>query len=281
MLCVLLLAAALTLWAFLAGGGGGKREGAAGVPSSSPTPSITPGPSRSGPAIDNPPGGGSHDSGKPAPGKSSSPGGTSGGDSDDTDQHLGPDDSGWVPSAPDEGNGGGNGGGSTSGGATGGGSGGKTGSGGASGSSGRPDPATVQTLKPCSADDVTLRLIPEKPGKGETFGPDDLARFRLKVTNAGGTDCKVDTTPKVTVTSPDGTKRVWSSKDCPDESFPLLLGVRADATTATVFQWAKVRASEKSCDADTLQHAAAGDYLMTVQVPGLGKAEHDFTLKKS
>ncbi|MFI5751283.1 hypothetical protein ACIBBE_36460 [Streptomyces sp. NPDC051644] len=234
------LLALLIVWGVTSGGSKGNtddsRPGGSG-----PVRSITPGPSQSGPAISQQPGG-----------------------RDESD------DSG----------GGGSGTGAGSDGGSGTGSGSDTGAGGASGSgatTGQQVPAD-SSLPDCTAGALQLSLSTglnyspdEKPKFRLTakntsstackadFGPKSAV---LTITEAGGDD-----------------NQVWSSKDCPRNAGSLLLEVPAGSTVVHTVEWDRKK-SAPQCATPPAGTAGPGTYLVEAKAPGEPVQRASFVLAK-
>lgn len=265
LLSVFALLALLVLWVVTSGGGGG-RNGADGGGGKNPASSITPGPSGSGPAISQAPGGRDESSagasGGSGPGSGSGTGAGSGG-------------------------GGGAGAGAGAGGADGGPAGagdlddGANGSGSGSDGSGGGGNATTlpagTSLPNCAPGAVTLTLRSDR----NDYAPDQTPTFRLTARNSSATDCKVDLGPKravLTITQAGGDDDYWSSADCPKGAGSLLYRVPArDSFTYTV-RWDR-KPSVPECATPPAGTAKAGTYLVEAKAPGFATAQTSFVLK--
>lgn len=239
-LSVVALLVFLAVWSFNhfgTGGSGGSDEGKGGGPAQT----ITPGPTPSGPAIGERPGG--RDESGTSGGSTS--GGTGGG-----------------------GTGGGTGGGGddgTSGGAGGGGNGG--------GGAGVPAGAS---LPDCTSGAVDLTLTSVK----NTYGPDEKPKFRLTAKNSSGTACKVDFGPRaavMTISFADDNTAVWASDDCPKNTDRILLQVPAKGDTTRTVEWDR-KPSAPKCATPSARSAKPGTYLVEVQAKGLSTARVSFAL---
>ncbi|MEU1042282.1 hypothetical protein ACFYP4_15335 [Streptomyces sp. NPDC005551] len=247
LLSVVGLLALLVLWVIASGGGGGNNNGD-GSNGKNPAPSITPGPSSSGPAISQHPGGRDESSG-------SGDGGDGGGGS---------------------GAGGGAGAG-TGGGAGSTGSAGGSGSGFKDGGSGEQLPAG-SGLANCTGGSVKLTLR----SVHNTYAPGRKPTIELTVKNSASGACKVDLGPKntvLTITQAGGDDAFWSSKDCPKGSGSLLLRVPADGQVTRTLEWDR-KASAPECATPPAGSASAGTYLVEAKAPGLAKAQTSFVLEK-
>lgn len=257
---LVVLVALLIAWAVTSGGGKGKPQDDAKAPGSGPAGSITPGPSGSGPAITEQPGGRGESNGSGAGGGGGQ--GGSGGGSAGTDGGSGATDS----------NGGGQDAGSGSDSATGSGSG--TGNGVAAA---RPVPAG-SSLPDCAPGSIKLALKTEL-----RYAPDEKPEFRLYVTNTSSTACKADFGPKnavLTVTEAgEDDEEIWSSEDCPRKAAAVLLEVPAGTTVVHTVEWDRVRSAPK-CATPPPGKAAPGTYLVEVKAPGESVERASFVLVK-
>ncbi len=244
---VIALLAAVTVWA-VTSAGGDRRKDDAKSGDSGPAPSITPGPSSSGPVVGQPPGGRDES-------------GDSGGGGAGTDPGAGGGDGGTgAGSAAGSGTTGA--GGSTAAGA------GSAGS--VAGGTGTGTPAVQvpagSALPNCAASALQLGLRTDN-----SYGPDDKPEFRLTVRNTSATDCKADFGPKsavLTVTEAGGEdEQVWSSEDCPAAAGPVFLKIPAGATVVHTVTWDR-RTSTPKCATPAVAKASPGTYLLEAQVPG-------------
>ncbi|MFJ4843571.1 hypothetical protein [Streptomyces sp. NPDC088746] len=257
---VIALLAALIAWAVTSGGGGGGQDD--GKPGGSgPAPSITPGPSSSGPVTGQPPGGRdeSDDSGTDAgsgSGGGSTGTGTGGAGGSDTGGDAGTDTAGADTAGS---------GGSASGAGTGG------------SAAGQQVPAG-SPLPNCTPAVLQLSLKTEI-----SFGPDDKPKFRLSAKNTSAADCKADFGPKnavLTITEAgEDDEQVWSSKDCPKPGGALFLRVPAGTTVVHTVEWDR-KGSAPSCATPPVRSAGPGTYLLEAKVPGESVRPASFVLAK-
>nr|WP_285562751.1 hypothetical protein [Streptomyces hygroscopicus] len=238
----------LIAWIVVAGGGGGGgKKGTSASGGKNPANTITPGPSGSGPAYSQRPGG-RDESGGPGSGSGSSGSGSGSGDG---------------ASGPAAGSGGsaGAGGGSAAGG-------GAVVAGDAlSGSSTLPD---------CTAGSVSLGLRSLR----NSYSPDQTPAFELTAKNTSSADCKVDLGPKnavLTVTPADGDSPFWSSADCPRGAGDLLFRVPAGQSITYTAKWDR-RPSAARCATPSGGSAKPGTYLLEARTPGYGKLQASFVL---
>ncbi|KPI26434.1 hypothetical protein ACWGA9_29890 [Streptomyces sp. NPDC054950] len=258
LLSVFALLALLTLWV-VTSGGGGKKNGADGGGGKNPASSITPGPSGSGPAISQNPGGRDESSDGTSSGSGSGSGsGADGG----TGSGGSAGDSAGAGSNDDGANGSGSG----------------SGSGGSGGGSGTGTTLPAGTTLPnCTAGAVTLTLRSVQ----NSYSPDQTPTFQLIAKNASGSDCKVDLGPKaavLTITQADGDDAYWSSADCPRTAGSLLYRVPAGNSFTYPVKWDR-KPSAPECATPPAGLAGAGTYLVEAKAPGFAKAQTSFVLK--
>ncbi|WP_326810977.1 hypothetical protein OIE62_23895 [Streptomyces scopuliridis] len=246
------LLALLVVWVVTSRGGDGKNSGDT-ADGANPATSITPGPSGSGPAISEQPGG--RDESGSTDGTGGGQGGTDGGADDGKNGDTG--------GAGGAGSGGSDGAANT-GGASGGGSAG-SGSGGDGGStsSGRQVPSG-SGLPNCPPSALTLRLTTTKVA----YAPGEKPAFRLIATNTSDTTCKADFGPKavvLTITNADGDE-VWSSKDCP-KTGGVLYEVPAGGAITRTIEWDR-RQSAPQCATPPAGAVGPGTYLVEAKTSG-------------
>ncbi|MGW1216522.1 hypothetical protein ACWD5F_43515 [Streptomyces sp. NPDC002499] len=248
LLSVLVLLALLVTWIVTSDGGGGKKDDD-GANGKTPAPTISAGPSGSGPAISEAPGGRDESSGGSADGGAS---GDTGGGSGDSN---GGDSGG---SSGDTGSASGSDGGSGSGGGV-----------------GTGDTVPVDsTLPNCTASNVTLSLR----SLHNNYGPDDTPSLLLTAKSSAGSDCKVDLGPKsAVVTILKGGTAYWSSADCPKTSGSLLYRVPAGSSVTYTVKWDR-KPSAPECATPPAGSAGAGTYLVEVQAAGYAKLQTSFVL---
>ncbi|MET9479746.1 hypothetical protein [Streptomyces sp. NPDC006638] len=271
------LLALLVVWIVTSGGDGGKKnddrsDGA------NPATSITPGPSGSGPAISEQPGGrdesggtggsggdGGTDAGAGDGGKNGDTAGTGGagtGGAGTGGAGSGGAGSGGTGGAA---NGGAGGGGTATAGTGGTGGGGSAGSAGGAGgvNSGRQVPAG-STLPNCARGSLILRLDVSK----NAYEPGEKPAFRLIATNTSPTTCKADFGPKavvLTVTDAED-EQLWSSKDCP-KTGRALFEIPAGATITRTVEWDRKKSAPKCAKAPG-GAVAPGTYLVEITTAG-------------
>ncbi|MEU6592766.1 hypothetical protein ABZ923_26640 [Streptomyces sp. NPDC046881] len=245
LLSVVALLALVVTWILLAGGGGGKKS-SDGADGKNPTHTITPGPTPSGSAISQHPGGREESSGGDSSGGGS---GSASGGADGSD-------------------------GSTDG---------SSGSGGGSGtaavggdvSAGDALPAS-SSLPDCTSGAVALDLR----SVHNSYSPDQTPTFELTAKNASSADCKVDLGPKnavLTITPADGDDTFWSSADCPRGAGSLVFRVPAGQSIAYTVKWDR-KPSAAHCATPSGGSAKPGTYLLEAKTPGFSKAQASFVL---
>ncbi|GGZ85121.1 hypothetical protein ACFOOM_17005 [Streptomyces echinoruber] len=270
-LSVIVLLALLITWIVTSGGGGG-RNGADGSNGKHPAPStITPGPSGSGPAISQHPGGrdgsGGSDSGGSGSGGSGSGSGAGSGSGSGT---------GSGGASGGSGGSGGSGAGSASGGGSAGtgvtvSEGGSGGGGGAAAS--LPAGSTLPTCTP-SVVKLNLRSV------HNTYAPGKTPTVELTAKNTSGHDCKIDLAPEhavLTITKAGADDPFWASDDCPKVSGSRYYRVPADGTVTYTVRWDRGPSAPR-CATPRAGSAGAGTYLVEVKVPGFEKARTSFVL---
>lgn len=250
-LCLAALLALIALWAVTSGGGQGKKPNDS-ANGSSPAPSITPGPSGTGPAISQRPGG-----------RDESDGGTDTAGGDGTGGDAGTDP----------------GTGADTGAATGGKNGdtdGAGGDGGAGTGAGQQVPAN-SPLPNCAPGALQLTLRSTKV----SYEPGEKPRFHLVVKNTSAAACKADLGPASAVLTISDTKsaEIWSSKDCPRPAGPLFLKVPAQATITHTVEWDRKQSAPRCATAPAGQ-VGPGTYLVEAAMPGVKVLPASFTLAK-
>lgn len=245
--CALL--ALLGTWIVTSGGGGKKDNG--GSSNKNPSPStITPGPSGSGPAISQAPGG-----------RNESSGGSSGSDSGGSSGSGGS----------------GTGSGAGTGGSEGAGGGGAAG-GGPSIGVGRDDTvATDSTLPNCTASGVELTVRSLR----NTYSPGQTPTLLLTATNSSAGDCKIDLGPKsavLTITEAGSDDDYWSSADCPEGSGSLVFRAPARSSITYTLKWDR-KPSAPECATPPAGSAGPGTYLVEATAAGYAKAQTSFLIK--
>ena len=240
------LLALFGVWVVTSSGGDGGKSKASGSSGKHPTSSITPGPSGTGPAISQHPGG--------------------------RDESSGGDGSGTAGSS---GSGDSSGAAGTSSGGTGGGA--NDGEGDGS-SGGRLAAGSAASLPNCTtkALQLTLRSV------HNAYAPGDTPAFELGVKNSSGSDCKVDLGPKrtvLTITQSGSDKTIWSSADCPSGSGSVLYRVPARGHATYTAQWDR-KPSAPNCATPPAGSASAGTYLVEAKASGFPNARTSFVLSK-
>lgn len=245
LLSVVAALALVVVWMVTTSGGGGKGK-ASGSDGKHPTSSITPGPSGTGPAISQRPGGRDESGGGDGSGSSGSPGSDGSGGADGG--------SGGTDGEPG-------------------------GDGGSGGSGGRQlPPGSGSSLPDCTAGTVQLAL----QSVHNTYAPGDSPAIRLVAKNASGSDCKADLGPKnavVTITQTGSDSPFWSSADCPSGPGSVLFRVPANDRATYTVTWDR-KPSAPNCVTPTAVSASAGTYLVEAKAPGFPKAQTSFVLSK-
>ncbi|MEU0222079.1 hypothetical protein ABZ281_46885 [Streptomyces sp. NPDC006265] len=257
---VVAVLALLTLWIVTMGGGGGK-DGDNGANGKNPAPSIVPGPSSSGPAISQAPGGRDESGDEGSGGSGDGSGNGSGGGSDD-----------GSGSGSGDGSGSGGSGGSEGAGGTGG-----SGNGTAAGGVGAGDTLPAgSTLPNCTASAVKFSLR----SRHNTYDPEQTPTFLLTARNVSGSDCKIDLGPKnavFTIAPATSDDDYWSSKDCPKAAAHQLYRVAADSGITYTVKWDR-KPSTPECATPPAGSAGSGTYLVEAKAPGFAKVQTSFVL---
>ncbi|MFJ4686117.1 hypothetical protein [Streptomyces sp. NPDC088789] len=258
LLSVFAVLALLITWIVVASGGDGK-DGADGTNGKNPAPSITPGPSGSGPAISQAPGG-RDESGDEETGGGSG-GGSGAGDGDGAEGSGG---SGGSEGGSGAGTGGSAGAGS---------GGGASGGGGVSSGDALPAGSALPNCAPGSVS-LTLRSV------RNSYSPDQKPSFQLIARNSSANDCKVDLGPKgavLTITQAGEDDTFWSSADCPKGAGNLLYRVPAESSITYTVQWDRDRSAAR-CATPPPGSAAAGTYLLEAKAAAFAKVQASFVL---
>ncbi|MEU6488064.1 hypothetical protein [Streptomyces sp. NPDC046887] len=259
-----LLVAVLVVWAVASGGGsGGKGDDARN--GASPRPSaITPGPSGSGPAISE------------APGGREEPGG-SGGDSGKNGDSAGSGADGGQGGSDGSGTGSGSSGGAGADGGAGSGGGTQAGAGSGGTAAGGGQVPADSPLPGCPAGALRVTLTTEKV----RYAPDEKPTFRLVARNTSATTCKTDLGPKnavLTISAEDDD--VWSSNHCPRGAATLMVRVPAGGSVTRVVEWDRRGSTPKCAEEGPGSAAKPGTYLVEAAVPGVKVLPASFALAK-
>ncbi|MFH8240074.1 hypothetical protein [Streptomyces sp. NPDC018321] len=256
LLSLLALLALLITWVVVSGGGDGGKGREDSADGKNPAPSITPGPSGSGPAISEAPGGRDESGGEDSGGSGSGSGGAGGSDS--------------GSGSGSGGAGGGNGTGSGAG--TGGSAGGAVTGVGAGdalpGGSGLPN---------CTPGAVELSLRSVR----NSYTPGQTPTFELTARNTSGADCQVDLGPEhavLTITPAEGDDAYWSSDDCVKGTGSLRYRVAAGSGITYTVKWDR-KPSTPECGTPPAGSAKAGTYLVEAKAKGFEKVRASFVLK--
>lgn len=257
MLSALVVLALLIAWIVTSNGGGGKKNDG-GSDGKNPVSTITPGPSESGPAISQAPGGRDESSGGGS--GSSSGSGSTGGSSSGTG---GDSSSGSAGSAGSSGS-----------------SGSSSGSGGDDVTSGSGGTVASlpgsSTLPDCTAGSVALSL----KSLHNSYSPEQTPTFELTAKNTSSSDCKIDLGPKtavLTITQASSDDSYWSSADCPKVSGSRWYRVPAGSSITYTLKWDR-KPSAPQCATPAAGSAGAGTYLLEAEAPGYTKAQASFVL---
>ncbi|MFJ8792110.1 hypothetical protein [Streptomyces sp. NPDC102462] len=249
LLSVVALLALLITW-IVTSGGGGEKKSADGSNGKSPAPTITAGPSPSGSAISQHPGG-RDESGGGGSGDDGAGAGAGGA----TAGSAGPDDGG----SPGSGTGAGDGAG-----------------GGGTGTGAGPTLPASSGLPNCTPGAVKLSLR----SLHNSYAPGQTPTVELIAKNSSSADCKVDLGPKkavLTITPADDSDDYWSSADCPKGAGSLVYRVPAGSSITYSVKWDR-RPSAPECATPPSGSAAPGTYLVEARSSGFEKAQTSFVL---
>ncbi|MFG2681877.1 hypothetical protein [Streptomyces sp. NPDC048392] len=254
------LLALLITWVVVSGGGSGGNGREDGADGKNPAPSITPGPSGSGPAISQAPGGRDESGGEDSGGSGSGSGGSGPGE------------------GTGDGSGSASGGGKLGGGAGSGGGGGGGSAGGAVTGVGAGDALPAGgTLPNCTPGAVKLSLRSVR----NSYSPGQTPAFELTARNTSGSDCKVDLGPEhavFTITPAGGDDAYWSSDDCVEGDGSLRYRVAAGSGIAYTVKWDR-KPSAPECGTPPAGSAKAGTYLVEAKAAGFEKVRTSFVLE--
>ncbi|MGW7368100.1 hypothetical protein ACWGI8_32930 [Streptomyces sp. NPDC054841] len=247
-LTLMALLALLIAWAVGSGDSGVKSSDDGKPNDAKPAPSITPGPSGSGTAISEQPGG------RDESGESGESDGTGGDAGTGTDAGTADGGKNGDPGASGAANGGG-------------------------ASVGEQVPAG-SALPECAPGALKLALRSLKPA----YGPGETPRFAFEVRNTSSVTCKADFGPKTAVLTvsaiTDGKNdKVWSSKDCPPGGGTQFLKFPAGRTVTHTVDWDRRRSSPQ-CATPPAGPAAPGSYLLEATFPGATVSPASFRLEK-
>jgi hypothetical protein len=255
---VVALLALLITWLVTSGGGGKKDNNGASDKNPSPS-AITPGPSGSGPAISQAPGG------RDESGSGGSSGSGAGGSS-------------GSGAGSGSGSGSGDGSGAGSGGSEGAAGGGVAGAGSGIGVSTGDTLAPGSTLPNCSPSAVKLSVR----SLHNTYSPGQTPTLLLTAANTSAYDCKIDLGPKsakLTITQAGSEDDdYWSSADCPKGAGSLVFRAPARSAITYTVKWDR-KPSAPECKKPPAGSAKAGTYLVEATAPGFTKTQTSFLLK--
>ncbi|AXE22372.1 hypothetical protein C0216_01985 [Streptomyces globosus] len=240
---VVALIALLAVWAVSSGGGTSSTNGK-GQDGPDPAASITPGPSGTGPAISQAPGG-----------RTESGAGTA------------------KNGEPSSGSGGGAGSGADSGSAA--------GAGGGAGAAGGAAAAQVPADSPLPTCSTSALQWEVKSAKNE-YEAGEKPRLELIARNITGSTCKVDLGPRqavVTILQAGTSKAVWSSADCPQGAGTAFFRVPAQGETRHTVEWDRKPSAADQCQTPPQGAAVPDTYVVEAKAPGLPVARTSFVLK--
>ncbi|WP_031050309.1 hypothetical protein [Streptomyces sp. NRRL F-5650] len=254
LLSLFALLALLITWIVVSGGGDGGSGGKSGADGKNPAPSITPGPSGSGPAISQAPGGRDES-----------------GDGDSNGSGSGAGSGGAGSGAGSSGSGGGQSGGDGSDGSSGG-----AGGGAVTGVGAGDTLPAGSSLPNCTPGAVKLSLRSVR----NSYAPGQTPAFELTARNTSGSDCKVDLGPEhavFTITPADADDAYWASDDCVKGGGSLPYRVAAGSGITYTVKWDR-KPSTPECGTPPAGSAKAGTYLVEAKAAGFEKVQTSFVL---
>ncbi|MFE2287768.1 hypothetical protein ACFXDJ_26840 [Streptomyces sp. NPDC059443] len=245
------LLALLAVWTVSSGGGKTSANGK-GRGGSDPVTQITPGPSGSGPAISQAPGG------RGESGTGTGTGGTGAGADPGASPGTGPGKNGEPGGDQGAADGG---------------------SGGSGGSAVNQTVPADSPLPTCAAGALQWEV---KSVKNE-YEANEKPRLELIARNVSGTTCKVDLGPKqavLTITQASNAKSVWSSSDCPTGAANVFFRVPSQGETKQSLEWDRHFSAATQCGSPPAGAAVADTYVVEVKSPGMPVARTSFVLKQ-
>ncbi|MCW5254357.1 MULTISPECIES: hypothetical protein [unclassified Streptomyces] len=260
LLSLVALLALLLTWVVVAGDGDGGKGSEDGANGRSPAPSITAGPSGSGPAITQAPGGRDESEGGGTPGPGSGGGSKGTGDGSGASPGTGP---GGTAGSASPGGTGAAGAGSGNGAVTG---------------VGAGDALPAGTdLVSCTPGSVRFSLRSVR----NSYAPGQTPAFELTARNTSSADCEVDLGPKgavLTIGKASGDGPYWASDDCVKDGGSRRYRVPAGSGITYTVKWDR-RPSAPECGTPPAGSAGAGTYLVEAKPGGFEKVRTSFVLK--
>ncbi|MEV7420331.1 hypothetical protein [Streptomyces sp. NPDC089919] len=116
-----------------------------------------------------------------------------------------------------------------------------------------------------------------------SYEPTEKPRLELVASNTSGTTCKVDLGPRtavLTLTRPGDDKALWSSADCPADGAGRYYRVPAQSAITHAVEWDRKASDPAKCGSPAAGAAEAGTYLVEVRAPGLPVLRTSFVLAK-
>lgn len=241
---VVALLALLAVWTVSSGGGKSSTNGK-GQGRPDPHAPITPGPSGTGPAISQAPGG----RGESGAGGTGSEGGGSAGAGKNGEPGSGTGTGGAAGSDAGAGQGG-----------------------------GAPVPADP-ALPTC----VPTALQWEVKSVKNEYEANEKPRLELVARNVTGATCKVDLGPRqavLTILQASTGKAVWSSADCPTGPGSAFFRLPAQGETKQSLEWNRGFSAPDQCQTPPAGAAGPATYVVEVKAPGMPVARTSFVLKQ-
>lgn len=120
----------------------------------------------------------------------------------------------------------------------------------------------------CSPSDLSVEAVTDSTN----YGPDDIPKFSLRVTNHGETACNADLgTATMVFEVHSGAELYWSSTDCQKDSETTLVQVAPGQTLESEsLEWSRERSSPETCDIERTPAPADGaSYHLTAEIAGV------------
>lgn len=116
------------------------------------------------------------------------------------------------------------------------------------------------------------------------YEANEKPRLELIARNVSGTTCKVDLGPKqavLTITQASNPKAVWSSTDCPTGAGNVFFRLAAQSETKVPsVEWDRRFSAADQCQSPPTATATADTYVVEVKTPGMPVARTSFVLKQ-
>jgi hypothetical protein len=134
-------------------------------------------------------------------------------------------------------------------------------------------PVDTDVVPDCTADQVQLTAVTDKPG----YNAGEEPLLSMTITNMGAAPCTIDASTNVQqYIIASGSEQYWSSQDCQGEPVTAEAVLEPGVPKSTApFAWDRTRSSTTTCDASRPPVSAGGaSYHLTVK---LGELESENT----